>query len=180
MHKFALFIFTGFFAASCTTPKAESALKDSLSLNEKTKGDSVNGFNENNYESYLRLENYLSTSISGEIQTIDSTCAIVVDPTEDQIKKMEIEYGDDFPTIADDNSYFLSEAYLRLDSSHIKTVNANKRFLKLVGKSQTWILDIRKEGAPEWNMIFFHKDKTPEILSSLDATYDKIEDYFEK
>lgn len=179
MHKFILFILIGSLYASCTTPRTEAALKEPFSFTGQITEDTIAGFNENDYESYLKLENYLSVNPSGEIQTIDSSCAIVVDPTEEQMKKMEVEYGEDFATIADDNAYFLSEAYTRLDSSNIKTVNTNQRFLKLNGKSQTWILDVRKEGAPEWNIILFHKDKTPEILSSIDVTYEKIKDYFE-
>lgn len=178
MHKIVLFILVGLLGASCTTPRAESALKTSLTQNEVTAKDTISGFNESNYESYLNLENYLAENTSGELQMIDSTCAILVDPTEEQIKKMETEYGDDFPTIMDDNVFFMSEAYQRLDSSKIKVVSADQRFLKLMGVSESWVLDVRKEGAPEWNMIFFHKNKKPEVLSSLDVTYEKITDYF--
>jgi hypothetical protein len=35
------------------------------------------------------------------------------------------------------------------------------RFIRIVGKANTWDLDIRKENLPAWNLIFFKTTKEP-------------------
>lgn len=138
------------------------------------------GFDENNYESFLNLDNYIASALPNpaDVQIIDSSAVIIINPTEEQIKEMEEKYDEDFYTIADDNSFYQAEAMMRLDSVGIKTVNAEKRYLKLKGKNSEWVLDIRKEGAPEWNMILFTAEKSPEIVSSIDVTREKIREFF--
>ena len=140
----------------------------------------VAGFDENNYDSFIELSNYQADNKPDppDVQVIDSTSVIIINPTEAQVAEMEEKYGEDFYTIADDNSFYQYEAAARLDSLGIKTISAEKDFLQLQGKSEKWILDIRKEGAPEWNMIFFHTGKKPEIVPSIDATHEKIKEYF--
>lgn len=170
-----------FFASlgSCGLKTAETNVGE-ITGDSTAKVTPESGFDENNYESFLDLNNYLveSPDTPGNVQVIDSSAVIVVNPTEEQIKEMEEKYGEDFYTIADDNSYYQSDATLKLDSLHVKTIYADKRFLKLQGSKQNWIVDLRKEGAPEWNMIFFHADKEPEIVSAIDVTQEKIREYF--
>ena len=155
---------------------------DISSNNQTPPSDStiVTGFDENNYESFLNIDNYKAdvTPSLSEIQEIDSTAVIVIHPTEEQISEMEEKYGEDFQTIADDYSFYQAEATSRLDSMGIKTIPAEKKYLKFQGKNNQWVLDIRKEGAPEWNMIFFTTEKTPEIISSIDVTNEKIREFF--
>ena len=140
---------------------------------------SASGFDENNFESYTNLNNYIvEEKNASDIQLIDSTCVVVIGPTDEQIQKMEKEYGDDFETIVDDNSYYQSEAIMKFDSTNIRTVAATKRYLKFQGPKQMWVVDIRKDGAPEWNVILFNVDKKPEVSSSIDVTYEKIQEYF--
>ncbi len=161
------------FQCSPKTDQPESAGIDSATTT------SASGFDENNFESYTNLNNYIvEEQNASEIQLIDSTCVVVINPTAEQIQKMEKEYGDDFATIVDDNSYYQSEAIMKFDSTNIRTVIATKRFLKFQGSKQAWVLDMRKDGAPEWNVILFNVDKKPELTSSIDATYEKIQEYF--
>lgn len=161
---------------ACSTSKTESV---SIATPDTTMVTS-SGFDENKYETLLDLTNYLASESPSdtEVQTIDSTCVIVINPSDEQLATMETEYGEDFYTIADDNSYYQAEASMKLDSFSIKTVQADQRFLKLKGTSETWIIDIRKDGAPEWNMILFHPHKKPEVVSSINVTEEKINTYF--
>ena len=166
---------------SCGVKTVETA----SSVADATPSDSAqNGFDENNYESFLDLENYKVNEIpdASDIEVVDSSSVIVVVPSEQQVKEMEEKYGEDFYTIADDASFYQAEAMMRLDSVGVKkvVVGSVQRYVQLKGTSGSWLLDVRKEGAPEWNMIFFHVDKTPEIVSSIDVTTDKIKEFFVK
>lgn len=154
-------------------------------VSDALQGDSVSrlpaptGFDENNYESFTSLANYVVANPSQlPAIRIDSPCVIMVNPTPEQVSKMEEEYGDDFATIADDNSYYQAEAISKLDSASVKVIFAEKRYVSFVGQNETWTLDLRKEGAPEWNVIFYNPQKTPEIMSAIDVTYDRINEYF--
>ena len=142
-----------------------------------------NGFDSNTFESFLRLDNYLTAAKinSPELQVIDSTCAILVNPTEEQFIEMKKTYEEDgLATLTDDNGYFQSYARYILDSASIKIMEAEKRFIRLVGENnQTWLLDIRKEGAPAWNLIIFNTRKEPEIIPAIDLTHNKIVQYFD-
>jgi hypothetical protein len=142
-----------------------------------------NGFDSNTFESFLRLENYLCTAKipSPELQVIDSTCAILVNPTDEQFIEMKENYGEDgLATLTDDNGYFQSNARHILDSASIKITEAEKRFIRLAGENnRTWLLDIRKEGAPAWNLIIFNTRKEPEIIPAIDLTHNKIVQYFD-
>jgi len=163
---------------SCSIKNVETISSDTTEAPDSTV---VTGFDENNYESFLDLDNYKTGSApaAAELQLIDSSAVIVINPTDEQIKEMEEKYDEDFYSIADDNSFYQAEAMSRLDSLGVKTVPAEKRYLKLQGKNNHWILDIRKEGAPEWNMILFSVGKTPEIVSSIDVTNEKIKEFFQ-
>jgi hypothetical protein len=175
--KYAWLLFS-FVSFACTLKTADNP-EENISSDTAT-AFVEEGFNANDYQSFLELANYITTESPATdiLEVVDSTCAIIVNPTDEQIKNMETEYGDDFATIADDNSFYHSEAYMKLDSSSIKTIATTHHFLRLQGDSETWVLDLRKEGAPEWNLIFFHKNKKPEVVSSIDVTYEKINDYF--
>jgi hypothetical protein len=141
------------------------------------------GFDANAFESFMRVENYLSSEKIDEDdwQLIDVTSALLINPTEEQIIEMEEAYGeDDLVSITDDNGYFQSIARHILDSLSIKTLEAEKRFIKLVGQNnKTWLLDIRKPGAPAWNLILFNIHKDPEIIPVMDLTSHKVVQYFD-
>lgn len=97
-----------------------------------------NGFDSNTFESFLRLENYLTTAqiTTPEIQVIDSTCAILVNPTEAQFNEMEETFGEEeLAILTDDNGYFQISARLILDSASIKMTEVENRFIRLVGEN---------------------------------------------
>jgi hypothetical protein len=158
-----------FFA--CTSSKKETPAVDSVAVQV----DSTN-----NYERFYDINAYAVTYevTPEEIQIVDSTSAIVIYPTDEQIDLMLQENGEDFYTIADDNSFYQTEAIVELDSFAVKTILAKKRYLKLVGESQSWLLDIRLNGAPEWNIIFFDRKKTPKVVSAIDVDSDEILSFY--
>jgi hypothetical protein len=142
------------------------------------------GFDENNYESFLNLENYSTSEqpVAAAIRLIDSTSVIVINPNEAQLKEMEEKYGEDFYTIADDASFYLAEAMMRVDSVGVKKIRISPEhnYVHLKGTTRNWLLSIRKEGAPEWNVVFFDVNKEPEIVSAIDVTTAKIKEFFSK
>lgn len=145
----------------------------------------VEGTEEESYfEDVLKLDNYLvKGSVNEEdLQEISETVAILIYPTDAQIEKMEKEYGEeDFYTVADDNTYYQGTAMGMIDSLGVNTITAKNRFIRFKGRDgkSIWTLDIRKKGAPPWNLIFFHTDKSPEIISTVDLDYEKIKAYFD-
>lgn len=124
-------------------------------------------------ESYLAPDN-ISES---DIQTIDTTCAIVVYPTPEQFEQLEKETGEDFETIVDDGNFYQSEAVGKLDSLGVKTVMAKSRYIRISGHLLT--LDVRKKNLPAWNLILYNVRKQPIIVSSATLTLEDIRMYFE-
>jgi hypothetical protein len=139
-------------------------------------------FDKTNPHTYFILENYFpGTEVvvdAAELQLIDSTCAILVYPTDEQLAVLQQEYGDDFASVAEDNTYYHGLAIEMLDSIDIETDNAEKRIIQFKNATQTWTLDIRKEGAPAWNLIFFTEEKGPMIVPYVDLSHDRIKEYF--
>lgn len=132
---------------------------------------------------YSLVESYLRNDVTDttDVETIDYDCAVLVYPTEDQIASMEKEYGDDFYTVADDAQFYQASAIEKLDSAGIRQVVSNsKRFVKFKGNTREWTLDVRKKGAPEWNVLFFKKEKQPKIAFAIDVNSDSIKSYFNK
>ncbi len=158
------------------TQSVSEVLPDSLVV------DSTEG--EYNYEDQFKLDNYLVyvNIDNNDLQEISESVALLVYPTDVQIEEMKKEYGEeDFYTVADDASYYQGTAIGMIDSLGVNKMTAKKRFIRFKRQSEksTWTLDIRKAGTAEWNIIFFHKDKDPEIISAIDLTYEKIKSYFE-
>lgn len=171
-------IITASILISCARGKTETADQDSTAtgMADTTTTSNAPGFNDNDQNSYSNIENYLVKEAeipAAQIQIIDSACAIDVSPTEEQMEKMKKEYGEEeFATIVDDASFYSSEVRRKLEGLNVKVIDAQKRYLKLRGAQTTWLLDIRKEKAPEWNLIFFQTGKEPKIFASVDLAGD--------
>jgi hypothetical protein len=165
--------------ASCQSSQKD----DRTSIVDSTGNFYEYGFDANTFESFIRLENYLSseTISENEMQVIDASSVILINPTEEQILDMKEAYGDDeVASLTDDNSYFQSIARHILDSLAVKTYEGEKRFIKLAGENnRTWLLDMRKPGAPAWNLILFNTRKDPEIVPAIDLTTHKVVQYFD-
>jgi hypothetical protein len=131
---------------------------------------------------FSNVENYLYTGPvdASAIDILDEDCALLVYPTESQIEDMKKEYGDDdFYTIADDSQFYQASAIEKLDSAGIRQVVSNvKNYVRFKGANREWTLDVRKKGFPEWNIIFFKKDKAPKIVYGVDVRTDSIKAYF--
>lgn len=133
------------------------------------------------YDQLFKLQSYLTEGRIDEVdvQSIDSSCAILIYPTEDQIAELKKTEGEEnFETIADDSNFYQGTAISLLDSLGIKTVTANKKYVRLSG-IQEWTLAIRKKNLPEWNLIIFNTSKEPEIIPAINVTATKIMDYFD-
>ena len=132
-------------------------------------------------DEFFSLSSYL-THIpvdSMDVQQIDSTCVIVITPTIAQMDAMTKEYGDDLESVVDDSFYYQGIALGIIDSLKLRRVDAGRAtYLQLNGANKSYTLNIRKEGFPAWNIIFFHKEKEPEIIPSMDVTVEKAQSYF--
>jgi hypothetical protein len=151
--------------------------KDSIQVSPKI-------FNKADSQTYFILSNYFAPAeekpLRNEVQLIDSTCAVLVYPTDEQLNSLQTEESENYATIVDDNTYYHGIAIEMLDSINVETINAEKRYLTFkTGKSKSWTLDIRKEGAPAWNLIFFSLRKEPEIISITDLSQERIIKYFD-
>jgi hypothetical protein len=127
------------------------------------------------------LENYLTShpADTAEIEVVDYDCAVLVDPTEEQVRTMRAEYGDeDFYIVADDNSWYKGNAIELLDSLRIHAITANKPFISFHGEKGQWTLNLRKRGALPWNLIFFNTRKRPQIVSTVNLKPADVTAYF--
>jgi hypothetical protein len=134
-----------------------------------------------NVNDLFKLDSYLDIKAidTASLLTIDFDCAFIIYPTDEQLEEMKKEYGeDDFFTIVDDGSYYHGTATGLLDSLQITTVSATKPFVRFIGADKTWTLNLTKKGLPAWNLIFFKRNREPEIIGTADLTADEINDYF--
>jgi len=191
MNQLIGVLIVAFMLAACTSPKTESTV-DSTGVTEVAAGipkDTVASNVTEGTDSYMQLKSYLVSEegISpDQIQVVDSTCAIEIWPTEEQMKKLKDESEEDeFYTVTDDASFYASEARSRLDSFHIKVVDTeNKRYLKLKGAKASWLLDLGRDSSPLWGLVFFNVNKEPEIADEVSVATDpeaigKLRQYFD-
>jgi hypothetical protein len=142
-------------------------------------------FSQADSSTYFVLSNYFKDSLTQitrtDLQVVDSTCAVIIYPTDEQLDNLKFETGDRFMELADAYSYYQGRAIEMLDSINIGTVEGEKRYIAFKKtKSKLSELDMRKEGAPAWNLIFFKTKKDPEIISITDLSKEKIMTYFDK
>jgi hypothetical protein len=193
-HSLVAFVFL-FFA--CSNPdkekvnEADSLTIDSLHrpiLADTVATDTLTAkikFNKEDSTTYFVLSNYIKDSLieipRTDLQVVDSTCAVIIYPTDEQLDNLKFETGDKFMEMADAYSYYQGRAIEMLDSINIGTVEGEKRFITFKkSRSKVWELDMRKEGAPAWNLIFFKTSKDPEIISITDLSKERIMTYFDK
>jgi hypothetical protein len=153
---------------------------------EEKKADSVQAnidtlqSQEADAEKFRFIEAYLVDKVEdrSQVDVVDSSVVVIVNPTDEQIEQMQKDLGDDFGTIADDWSYYQYTATMAIDSLHIPFFNVDKRYIEFAGKKK-WIVDLRKKGAPEWNIILFNKNKSPKVMQGIDVSTDSLRDYFD-
>jgi hypothetical protein len=166
------------FLAACTSqPKKEEAALDTTVVTV----DSTSAQSET-IENPFKLETYLfKGKVNGnDVQTISENSILIVNPTDAQIEEMKKEYGeDDFYTIADDASFYQSNAIMLIDSMGVKKTTAEKPFALLVGEDKPYTLNLRMKGAPCWMIILFNPKKIPEIVPAIDVNREKLETYFD-
>lgn len=125
----------------------------------------------------LALETYLSTRAvdSRLVQTIDSACAVLIYPDEEQIKALKLEGAEAYDVTVDDGMYYQGMAIEVFNALNVRTVTAAKRFLRFQG----WLLDIRKRNLPSWNLILFTPNKEPRVVSAPTLERDSVAAYFD-
>lgn len=167
------FIILLIIATSCSPKKADKETAQSDSIQTKTDSTLTN-------VDYFSLQTYLETAIidTAQIQKIDFNCALMIAPTTEQIEEMQKEEGEDFATIADDGSYYQATSNMLLDSMKIKVVDASQPYVQFIGENKIWTLNIRKNGLPVWNLIFFHRKKDPIVVGMAGLTAEQITKYF--
>ena len=171
-----LFVFLIAVIVSCTSKKERSdEFKDPAYADKDASGQTGES------ENLFQLESYLvQGKVNGaDVQTISTSSVLVVNPTEEQIAAMEKAYGEDFPTIADDASFYQSNAVSVIDSLGISKVDAEKPFALLVGKASPWTLNLRRAGAAGWMIILFNENKTPMIVPAIDVNKEMLKNYFD-
>ena len=175
------FLFIMFFGLCGCTRTADNKRTNPIDSSGTEKADTTQTA-DLDYDSYFILENYFPSGkvdIS-RLQTINSDCAILVYPTDEQIEEMKKKEGEEnFYTGADDSNWYQGKAIHLIDSIGIKKTAANKQFLQFVGEEKTWTLDIRKTQMPAWNLVLFKKSKAPLIISTVGLTIEQLKDYFE-
>jgi hypothetical protein len=144
--------------------------------------DSVPAFHQGE-QNFLELETYLEPGIvrsdTATLQVIDHTCAAFVFPNDAQIEKMRQLYSEEnFSTIVDDALWYTASTNEILDSMRIDKVDITKQYVTFKDEKKTWKLNIQKKGMPEWNLFFFKKGKSPEVISTADLTPEKVKEYF--
>jgi hypothetical protein len=171
-----IFVFA-LWCCSGTSNKKDVVSSDSSKNLAQTKIDTASVAVNDLFE----LKSYLDDQKvdTASLQTIDYRCALVIDPTDEQIQEMKKKYGeDDFYTMADDGNYYQATATKLLDSLGIKTVWANKPFVRFIGANKVWTLNLGRKGLPVWNLILFNKNKEPKIVGTAGLTTEAIDNYF--
>jgi hypothetical protein len=136
------------------------------------------GFDENDYDSYFELSNYL-TNADPTANIVTEPCAVYIRPTSERIEQLKKEYGEeDFYVVADDNNWYDYQSSELLDSLNIKAVYFESGIIKFQGTSNSWILNMNQPEAPAWNFILFNPNKTPVIASTVDLTIDQLKEFF--
>ena len=170
--KYLFVLVTCSFLPSCSKSTTEGT-------DHSVASDSAQAESEFDYDKLFILESYLADGNFGEneLQTIDSTCAIFVFPTEEQLENLKkTEGADNFETILDDGNFYQAAAMNLILG--FKTITANSRYLVLKGQ-QTWALDIRRKNLPEWNLILFQVNKAPIIVPTAGLGPETILEYFQ-
>jgi hypothetical protein len=174
------FILIFFMLAACSGYKTEQDQVTSSDISDAKPDTVIAGSVPIDYDAMLKLETYLSSEKDTSVlQEITESVALLILPTTEQVEALEAEYGEDFYTIADDASYYQSMASTMIDSLGVKSIDASKPFVRFVGRDSVYTLDIRKQGLPEWNIIFFNTAKAPEIIPAIELTEEKIKTYFD-
>lgn len=112
-----------------------------------------------------------NSSTSIDQYNIEQDSAIVfLYPTDDEIKKLKKEKGeDDFYTIADDENFYQAKIEEILDTKNYKTANTDKRFIKF----NTDVVFDKNSNKNKWSVIIFKKGNKLEVTSSVEL-YQKL------
>jgi hypothetical protein len=183
-----------YIVTSCSPSKTNPEVTDTtvaeqasgIQVNDSLAADSANAaWVGENPDIYLDIKSYIVGEEAippDSIQLIDFTCAIFIWPTAEQMARSEGN-EDEFNTAADDFGYYMSKASKHIDTLQVKITDATERYLKLKGRNGTRLLDIRKEGMPRWNIIFFNITKDPRVESFWEIAVDEersaIRQYFD-
>lgn len=163
---------------------SSTILKDTLtsistanSIN--TSADKEEGWQK--HQQSFRLENFLVSSLpSSDYLTINDNAAIFIFPDSLQIMGMRERYSEeDFYTIADDNSYYISQARSYCEKKKIKIVDHTNRYIKFVTKTKEIYFDTKAKASLGFMAILFKTDGLPKIINAINIATE-YNHYFQK
>ncbi len=126
------------------------------------------------------ITNYILKSLPDSNYTsISKIASIFISPDSLQIAKMQKEMGEDFSTIADDNSFYFYEAENFIEKKKITILHTNTRYLKFICKDKIIYFDTKAPVTDGWNLIFFRPDSLPKIIATSDVE-SEYKSYFGK
>ncbi|MBT1701035.1 hypothetical protein KK083_29350 [Fulvivirgaceae bacterium PWU4] len=129
------------------------------------------------YKQMYRLENYL-TAGTDSVQTIDFDCAVIVNPTNEQVGELKKMQGQDFEENAKIDTRHREAARCMIESRGIQTLTATGQFIRFTSKNQTWHLDVQRDMLPDWKLILYKEGNAPLILPGLTLTMEDVDQYF--
>ncbi len=133
MKVFSIFLITVSLLLSCHQPKQPETDQFEASGNKLAEADLPQTAESAGQRVIsLQLADYLTKPVTDTslVKAVDQPVALFVYPTEAEIKKMELELGEDLTTVADDNAFYFSQASDWLDSLQMKRVVLDKRYIR--------------------------------------------------
>ncbi|HXB41100.1 MAG TPA: hypothetical protein VNZ49_11200 [Bacteroidia bacterium] len=178
-----IFLFSIFILFSCSNRnQAESVTENSELINNndvtkiirkrKAVNDSIRkekADDQRYIDAFLLKSYWVPISKDQEITVIKSSCAVFINPTDEQIEQMKKEDGEEnFSTIADDQMYYTYEAQNFFKENKIDCLSPATRYLKFVTPDSEFVVDTRAKVSYGWLTILFNSDSLPKILTPID------------
>jgi len=133
---------------------------------------------EGQYKVMYQLENYITPGINVKVKTIDFNCAVVINPTYEQLDKLKEILGPDFNENLKINERHSDAVRCIIESKGIPIIVPTGQFVRFIGKNRTWDLDIRRDTFPDWKFILFNERMEPVVLPTVMVTMEEVEKYF--
>lgn len=163
-------------ASGASVEKKTEAVQDTSLTDIAKKRKAVNDSLRKEKESEQRyfdsfvLKNYIvPPGKNQDITVIKSSCAVFINPSDEQIEQLKKENGEEnFSIIADDQMYYAYEAQNFFKENKIDCLLPTTRYLKFVTPDGDLIIDTRAKVSYGWLSILFNSDSLPKILSPID------------
>ncbi len=191
-------------ALSCSTNKTNEA-ETNDSTRVKDSAESLAPVDDSFGSS---IDSYLVNAAvdSSAYQQITTTCAIVMEETEEQAKEREQRENEKYladkevarkaweneqhdstetfeyaPGYEGDGDFYFNQAKEILSQLNVPLITAKpKAYVRLVANGRkTLLVDIRSNMIPQWTIILFHVKKEPMVVEATDVSKERIKRYFQ-